>query len=110
MAEKPSIKEQQTQCPRCGYKEAIKKGTREHVSGNRVTRYQCKKCKYKFTPEIVTKYKKGKHQTGRTLVDLDKTRKAFKPGKRIVKHEDGSITEYYEFRRNRSDVNPEKRL
>lgn len=104
-------KEAPIQCPRCGYKEAIKKGTREHVSGTKVTRYQCKKCNYKFTPTQVKVSTKGKkHQTGRTLIDLDKAREAKKPGKRIVKHEDGTISTYWEFRRNRSDVDPSKRL
>ncbi len=99
-------------CPRCGFKEAIKKGTREHVSGQTVARYQCKKCDFKFTPKrMKTALMKGKkHQTGRTSVDLDKAREAKKPGKRIVTHEDGSKSVYYEFRRNRSDIDPSKRL
>jgi rubredoxin len=107
---KEQVKEQQITCPRCGFKEAIKKGTREHKTGDKVTRYQCKKCKYKFTPNQKTMGKGKKHQTGRTLIDLDKSRTANLPGLRKVIHPDGTITYYYEFRRNRSDVNPAKRL
>jgi hypothetical protein len=41
------------------------------------------------------------HQTGKTIKSIDKKRKALPPGKRISKT--GKI--YYEFRRNRSDLN-----
>jgi DNA-directed RNA polymerase subunit RPC12/RpoP len=98
-------------CPQCGYKEAIKKGTREHKSGLKVTRYQCKKCGHKFTPSQAKMLTRGKkHQTGKTLIELDKARTAKLPGKRIVHHPDGTTSVYWEFRRNRSDIDPKKRL
>ena len=45
-------------------------------------------------------------QTGRTNVAVDQTIKAMKPGKRISAT--GNV--YWETRKNRSDVNPSKRL
>jgi len=110
------IKPPQITCPICGYSETIKKGTRELKSGIKVPRVQCKRCKHKFTPNLQKPLPKGKkHQTGKTSVEIDRSRKAFKPGFREVLHYDknGKLvgkTSYYEFRRNRSDVNPEKRL
>lgn len=45
--------------------------------------------------------KVAKHRTGTTDILRDRKRKAMKPGKRISKN--GRI--YYEYRRNRSDIN-----
>jgi ssDNA-binding Zn-finger/Zn-ribbon topoisomerase 1 len=96
-------------CPQCGSKDVIKKESRMLKSGTLVTRYQCKnpQCKYKFTPASIKKTAASKiHQIGKTSVALDRTRVALPPGKRISKT--GKI--YYEYRRNRSDINPKKRL
>jgi len=102
----------ETKCPRCGEKEYIKKGVREQVStGKKVPIYQCKTCNYKFTPEQSKKAQVGKkHQTGRTNVLVDKGRPAKSPGHRIVKHEDGTVTTYDEWRINRTDIDPKKML
>jgi transposase-like protein len=94
-------------CPRCGQKEFIKKGTREHKSGAVVPIFKCKVCNYKFTQGKAKEAQLGKkHQTGKTSVQLDKMREAKLPGKRTTEWG----TTYFEFRRNRSDVDPKKML
>jgi predicted RNA-binding Zn-ribbon protein involved in translation (DUF1610 family) len=96
------------ECPQCGSKDVIRKESRKLKSGVLVTRYQCKnpQCGYKFTPMTIKKAAASKvHQIGKTSVMLDRTRKALSPGKRVSK--DGHV--YYEYRRNRSDINPDKR-
>jgi predicted RNA-binding Zn-ribbon protein involved in translation (DUF1610 family) len=95
-------------CPVCGDTNIIKKGFREqkrtHVN---VQLYKCNACGCKFTPRKAKEAQVGKkHQTGRTSVALDKTRKALPPGIRTT----AWGTKYPEYRRNRSDVNPEKML
>jgi len=102
-----------TICPRCGFKDTIKQSARERANKTKIVKYMCMNptCGFKFTQQTVKLLTKGKkHQTGRTSVDLDKAREAKKPGKRIVKHDDGTTSVYYEFRRNRSDIDPAKRL
>lgn len=47
-----------------------------------------------------------KHQTGKTNLMIDKTRKAMQPGKRISRT--GKI--YWESRKNRSDISYSKKL
>lgn len=106
------VPEEMIRCPRCGQSEFIKKGTREHLATKtKVPLYKCKVCNYRFTLEKAKEAVAGKkHQTGKTSVVVDKSRKAKVPGKRVVHHEGGKDTVYWEFRRNRSDVNPEKML
>jgi len=99
-------------CPRCGNQYVVSKEIK-HANGKISIKYQCRNsvCMYKFTPTLLKAATKGKkHQTGKTSIDLDKAREAKKPGKRIVKHDDGTTSVYYEFRRNRSDIDPAKRL
>lgn len=45
-----------------------------------------------------------KHQTGKSIKDIDALRKALRPGKRISKN--GKV--YYEYRKNRSDLGSSK--
>jgi len=52
------------------------------------------------------KYKKGKHQTGKTNISIDRRLKAKPTGKRIS--EFGNI--YYEYRKNRSDLSKKAKL
>lgn len=52
------------------------------------------------------KYNKGKHQTGSTTLGIDRKISAKPIGKRIS--ETGNI--YYEYRKNRSDLNKKLRL
>lgn len=59
-----------------------------------------------FKNRVGKTIKVAKHQTGWTIIPLDKERKALKPGKRLSKN--GKI--YYEYRRNRSDKNLRRRL
>lgn len=104
-------------CPRCGNQHVVSKEVK-HANGNVAIKYQCKNsvCMYKFTPTILKAATKGKsHVTGRTSVDIDKSRVAKLPGKRIVKHysDDGkpiTTTYYYDRRRNRADVDQKRRL
>jgi transposase-like protein len=94
-------------CPQCGGKNIIRKGFRDLKSGKIVQRLQCKECKYKFS---LNAFRTGRHpfvhQTGRTTVAIDRPRRAKRPGKRISK----TGNKYWEFRRNRSDVDPLKGL
>ena len=94
-------------CPRCGSNEVIKKGSRLRDVGE-AKRYQCKACEYKFTPDLVRQTFVGHkyHQTGKTLIRIDEKRVAKLPGKRVTEWG----TSYYEYRRNRSDINPKKGL
>jgi predicted RNA-binding Zn-ribbon protein involved in translation (DUF1610 family) len=105
--ESPYKSESMPICPRCGSNEVIKKGSRLREVGE-AQRYQCKDCEYKFTPDLVRQTFVGHkfHQTGKTLVAIDEKRVAKLPGKRVT----AWGTTYYEYRRNRSDVNPKKRL
>ena len=104
-------------CPRCGNEHVVMKETKR-PNGTVSTKYYCRNsvCMYKFTPTILKASVKGtKHVTGRTSVDIDKTREAKQPGKRTVKHldDDGklvSTTTYYERRRNRADIDLKRRL
>lgn len=97
----------QTVCPRCGHKEATK-GIREHLAtGKKEKLFRCDACGYKYTLKKTKEAQFGKkHQTGQTTVQIDKARTAKPPG--IRKTEWG--TTYPEYRRNRSDVEPAKRL
>ena len=106
----PRVKEEVI-CPRCGSTTVISKGTRER-KGDSANRYQCKDCEYKFTPNLVRRTFVGQplHQTGKTIIAIDESRHAKQPGKRIVHHPGGKDTEYYEYRRNRSDINTKKGL
>jgi len=96
-------------CPQCGGKNIIRKGFRDLKSGKKVQRIMCKNpaCGYKFT---VDQFRTGAHpyarQTGTTNVEIDRPRRAKRPGRRVSK--EGNI--YWEMRRNRSDVNPLKGL
>jgi len=45
--------------------------------------------------------KKADFQTGKSIKEIDKSRKALPPGKRISRT--GNV--YYEYRKNRSDLN-----
>ena len=59
--------------------------------------------KKKKLPRVI---KASKQQTGKTTKEIDRMIEALKPGKRQSKS--GNI--YYERRRNRSDIDPKKRL
>lgn len=59
--------------------------------------------KKRLSPKVI---KEIKHQTGRTNIKVDRVVRALKAGKRISKT--GHI--YWETRKNRSDMNPKKRI
>jgi hypothetical protein len=98
-------------CPRCGSNKTRKKGSRERKDDS-AQRFECTACEYRFTPNQIRRTFVGQplHQTGRTLIPIDESRFALKPGKRIVHHPGGKDTDYYEYRRNRTDINPKKGL
>ena len=95
------------ECPVCGGQNIIRKGFRDQKSGKTVQRLQCKTCQSKFTLGSFRAHAiPHQHQTGRTIVEIDRPRRAKRPGRRVSKN--GNV--YWEFRRNRSDVNPLKGL
>jgi transposase-like protein len=102
-----AVRKRKLFCPQCGGTDIIRKGFRDQKSGKTVQRLQCKECKYKFT---LGAFRRGlvphMHQTGRTTIAIDRPRRAKRPGRRVSK--EGGI--YWEFRRNRSDINPLKGL
>ena len=62
---------------------------------------------FNLSPEEYGKVVKVlKHQTGKTNLKIDKTRRAMQPGKRISRT--GKI--YFESRRNRSDLSYSKKV
>jgi hypothetical protein len=52
------------------------------------------------------KYKQGTHQTGSSIYSIDKLFSAKSAGKRVSKN--GKT--YYEYRKNRTDLNKKKRV
>lgn len=95
------------ECPICGGHEIIRKGFRDQKSGTTVQRLQCKSCMSKFTlGALRARAIPHQHQTGKTIVDIDRKRRAKRPGRRVSKN--GNV--YWEFRRNRTDVDPLKGL
>jgi len=62
-----------------------------------------KKTKRQGKPRVI---KKVYRQIGKSVASLDKKRKAMAPGKRISKK--GNV--YYEYRANRSDLDPRKKI
>lgn len=73
--------------------DCIKQASRELKSGKKLP---AKK-------KVAAKKKSSNRQTGSSNLKADKRIKAKPPGKRVVKHADGTSHVYYERRKNRSD-------